>query len=322
MQQCWNSDPKQRPTIRAIVMSVNALCSWSLDKEIHPRYQGKLLLSQKVACCPNGDMVVSVGVWLYLCDSDGKSKTKLKLPDVDADLNTIHFVCVSSLGHICVLLDWGVFVYVFDEDGKYLHRFSTFTPQDDFTIYHNRNIIRCMTTDGDGNVLVGSCERKKITIHSCHDGEVVSTIEWVPAIGFQPRMTVNSKKQILIQFVPLAQPLFGSQLTRCRVAAIDYTGKEMFRFKPRMQQYEGDTNGTDRSPPRGIVCDDEDNIYIAMDPGIFGVYNEGHIHKYSSTGTFLQCIAKGLHNPCDLSMTRDGSLVVANIKSILIFKLK
>ena len=56
---------------------------------------------------------------------------------------------------------------------------------------------------------------------------------------------------------------------------------------------------------------------MAKYSGLIGLPNTGHIHRYSSTGEFQQCIIRGLHSPHDLAMTSDGALVIANGNSVL-----
>ena len=73
--------------------------------------------------------------------------------------------------------------------------------------------------------------------------------------------------------------------------------------------------------PGGIVCDSHDNIIIALHP--YETNNKGHIHKYSPTGAFIECIAKGLYRPRDLSITHDGStMAVANMYSVILYELR
>ena len=123
-------------------------------------------------------------------------------------------------------------------------------------------------------------------------------------IGTYSNMVVNSRNQILLHVLP-------SSSVYSKIVAIDYSGNEVFSFTPWIDEdvtRKGVWSG-------GIVCDDEDYIYIAM--CVAGRENTGHIHKYSPTGGFLQCIAQGLYWPFDLSFSPDGSLMIANANSVL-----
>ncbi|XP_072024592.1 mitogen-activated protein kinase kinase kinase 7-like [Amphiura filiformis] len=299
MQQCWNSDPKQRPTSASIAKALGAC--WTLERAIHPEHQGKQLGCCHTACCPNGDMVLAAWDKLYLLDGEGKCKRPLVSPETDSDtkMNTVYNICVS-LGYIFVVSYSCGYVHVFTTEGKYNHCFTL--DDDSNTSFKSK----CLAIDREGRLLVGDREMNIITIHTCPDRRIVDTIKY--SIGYSASMVVNSKNQILIHSRPS-----GSMYSK--VVAIDYSGNEVFSFTPKI-----DEDVTCRGVvSRGIVCDDNDNIYVAMmiDVQDVVVFSTGHIHRYGPTGEFLQCIAKRLYSPCDLSMTPDGSLVVSYEKSIL-----
>ncbi|XP_072014845.1 uncharacterized protein [Amphiura filiformis] len=296
MQQCWNNDPKQRPTSASIAKALGACC-WSLEREYHPEHQGKELGCHCITCCPNGDMVMSCNDELYLLDGDGKCKMQLISTETDSDRKIGKYICnicVSPLGYICVVSYSCRFVHVFTTEGKYI---QCFTPD-----YNTSLEWKYLAIDTKGQLLVGDWETNMITIHTCPDGRVVNKIKC--SIGYNGSMVVNSKNQILIHYHPA-----GSVYSK--VVAIDYSGNEVFSFTPKVDE---DVNGGG-VVSHGIVCDDNDNIYVAMMISAL-VYDTGHIHRYSPTGAFIQCIVRGLYSPLDLSMTPDGSLVVANDKSI------
>ena len=275
---------------------LTALCDWSLEKEIHEEHQAR-----RIDCCPNGDMVVSGGYpGLYILDSEGNFKMPLTSTESDANkrIGYVKYIAVSPLGYI-LLVDGTKWIKVFDLDYRYLHCFDTLTPDD----HPNTDIdLECIAVDREGKVLVGDCRRGIITIHTCPDGRVVRKIKC--RIGADPSMIVNSKNQILLHFRPHSS-------VHNKVVAIDYSGNQLFSFIPTTNEaVSGDV-----VRPGGIVCDKEGNMYIAMDVSLR--FNTGHIHKYSPTGTFLRCIAQGLYWSRDLSFSHDGSLLIANRKSIL-----
>ncbi|XP_072024586.1 uncharacterized protein [Amphiura filiformis] len=302
MQQCWKKDPRQRPPIASIVKALSDYVSCTT--EIYPKHQATRLVPKCIACCPNGDLVMSNWEKLYLLDGTGKCKLPLRPTEKDF----FRSICVSPLGYIFTVCDFSPFVHVFSVEGDYLSCFNTLAPNEGSKTDFN---LACLAGDREGNVLVGcTCqEQGAITIHTCPDGRLVNKIRY--SVGSSASMVVNSKNQILIHSRPYGY-------VHSKLVAIDYLGKEVFSFTPKIDE---DTRGVDRKIwPCGIACDDEDNIYVAMK--ISGKAETGHIHAYSPTGAFLQCIAKGLYHPYDLSMAPDGSLMVANGKSILIYRLK
>ncbi|XP_072051421.1 mitogen-activated protein kinase kinase kinase 12-like [Amphiura filiformis] len=302
MQQCWNNDPKQRPTSALIALALGAC--WSLEREIHPEHQGKQLGCCHITCCPNGDIVMAAWEKLYLLDGDGEYKMQLISTGTDPDRKMGRYVedmCVSPLGYIFVVSDCCRFVHVFTTEGKYLH---CFIPDENSKFFR-----KCLAIDREGQVLVGS--KDIITVHMCPDGRVVNKIKY--SFGYLPSMVINSKNQILIHSRP------SGSVYRRRVVAIDYSGKEVFSFTPKIDE----DVAVRESVSHGIVCDDNDNIYIPIRKQNQVLCNTCHIDIYSPTGKFLQCIVRGLtYNPLDLSMTPDRALVVANETSILKYSLK
>ncbi|XP_072023257.1 uncharacterized protein, partial [Amphiura filiformis] len=227
-------------------------------------------------------------------DSDGKYKMSFMPTDQDSNQPIcVTDICVSPQGDILVVGYGCKFIHVFDKQGKYFHCFNTLAQGEDENTHVD---LQCIAIDREGNVLVGDRARDIITIHTYPDGRVVKEIKC--SIAIDRSMVVNNKNQILTH-----SDTSGSVYSR--VVAIDYSGNEVFSFTPKI-----DEDVTGRVVwSRGIECDDEDNIYVAM--MVSNRNNTGHIHAYSPTGTFLQCIAKGLYYPWDLSMTPDGSLVLA-----------
>ena len=261
-----------------------------------------------IACCPNEDLVVGgTGSESYLLDREGQFKMEL-IPDNRNDKTVLHVrgVAVSRHGYI-MLIDNTKFVKVFASTGKYNHRFTTLSSREDPESVHVSLV--CVTTDREGHqVLVGDGMRNVITIHRCPDGELLNRIECSMGLSDNTHMVVNRKQQILIHTTH-----DDDQSGTTKVTVIDYCGNTLFTFAPKIE----DTR--DRHLLEcGIVCDPYDNIYLALKD--YGRNHTGHIHKYSPTGMYLECIYKGLW-PADLTMKHnDGSLVVANMGSILIFR--
>ena len=177
--------------------------------------------------------------------------------------------------------------------------------------------LKGVVMDSEGNILVGDRARKVINIQMHPGGKEVKEIRCgEPYVG---GIAVNSQKQIIY-----CSHEIGTVYSK--VVAIDYSGDEVFSFTPRIDEdvtgklwTTGIVSSKIWEEIDGIVCDEFDNIYLAM--SVIGIDNTGHIHKYNSRGKFLHCVARGLYDPCDVAIARDdGALVVANDRSILFYK--
>ena len=290
-----------------------ALYQWTLQEKIK---LSKPVRARKVALHPNGDMVVTRQTEnrLFLLDGDGKYKMELVSPDSvegnNANNRYIKGVSISPQGHVYVgYTSENRNIQVFNENAAFIHSFSTLKEGE------NPSRVFCPanpTYDVNANILlVGNPNQGVITTHTCPGGEIVGQITFKGKCRYQTmKMVVNTKKQILYHYCPKEE-------VQSKVVATDYSGKEVFTFTPRLDEDVSDT----WVYPGGIVCDAYDNIIIAMYP--YTTKNKGHIHKYSPTGAFLECIAKGLYKPYDLSMSHDGStMAVANMFSVLLYELK
>ena len=237
-------------------------------------------------------MVISDYTYIiYLLGWDGKCKVQLTSPEADKQKQISYVLgIVVSTGYILVL-DTTKFIKVFQQDGSYYGCFS------------NGCENKLIAVNRDQHVLLGDPGNKIMTFHTCPDGQLIKTNKYdVGPVSDYGSIVVNSKNQILHRFRP-------RDSVYSKVIASDDSGKQVFAFTPRIDE---DMAGAYVCPV-GIVCDTYDNIYVAM------YADTGHVHKYSPTGTFLGCLAKGLPSPWDLSITHDDtSLVVANYNSILI----
>ncbi|XP_072043655.1 uncharacterized protein [Amphiura filiformis] len=336
MKCCWNSNPKERPTIQDIIKAISAgvfkrqtipqdqietqatteqaswismrpipppLYSasyigssrqgkWTQVRTVFPYYQNTFLRVLKISCFPNGDMVIGGNLQgqLYIIDANGQFKMKLIVPEADTKkhIGTVCSIAVSSQGHVLAADDTR-YVKIFDCNGKYLHNLTT--PTSDIAI------------DKKGHIVVGDM------VYTCPEGKLINTLN---CYG-ERHMAVNSRNQILFNY-------FAAKSAYDKVVVIDYSGKEVITFVPRIDE---DVAGN-LVIIRGIKCDLEDNIYLAMSVrrNYEVIRGTGHIHRYSPTGKFIRCIACGLGNPSDIAMSFDGSLVVANFDSILVYNLK
>ena len=185
-------------------------------------------------------------------------------------------------------------VAVYSGNGQYLHRFTT-------------RASTCLAIDSDGHVVVAQHGRRAIITFHCPSGELIRQVNTSTRLGCRrATMAINSKKHILIHTYP-PSPYFTNTMVRC----IDYSGNTLFTMFPN--QLDKCLSG------RGIVCDQSDNIYIAMCPTYpedyyDGEYDEtmarsGRIHKYSPNGIFQQIVVRDQNPHYDLAITADGSLV-------------
>ncbi len=227
---------------------------------------------------------------LYIIGPNGQLKMQLIVPEGDKNkrIGTVWSTAVSSQGHVLVADDTR-YVKIFDSTGKYLHSLNTSSSD--------------IAIDKKGHILVGDM------IYTCPDGKLINTLN---CYG-ERHMAVNSRNQILFNY-------FATNSAYDKVVVIDYSGREVFTFIPSIDE---DVDGN-LVIIRGIKCDVEDNIYLAMSVrrNYEVIVGTGHIHRYTPTGKFVRCIAAGLGNPSDIAMSFDGSLVVANYDSILVYNLK
>lgn len=293
-----------------IILSSNftELCSWSFEREISPVDDTrKSLKANRVACRRTGGQLL-VSDWLdnvYTLNGDGVYRSSLLMSDDKhaRPLGRVEGLAVTR--DYTFVVDATKYVKVFDaHNDKYVDSFSSFTDEENPNMHAD---LRCLTTNRNGKVLVGDCYRKVITTHTYPTGQVESKVQY--NMTHTGRICVNSKNDILCHYRPDESAL-------SKVAVINATtGDEILSFEPKIDE---DIQGK-KVRPRGIVCDTNDNIYIAM--CVSGTNKTGHVHKYSKTGAFLRCIAKGLFLPMDLEITPDGSIIVANKRSLVVHSL-
>ncbi len=89
------------------------------------------------------------------------------------------------------------------------------------------------------------------------------------------------------------------------LVCVDYHGASV--FSADMQEY---------GLPTDVCCDSDGSIYVA----VFRQLVPGHILHYSPDGKYIGCIIKDCINPCGLTVTPAGDLVVATGKSVQIYQ--
>ena len=78
---------------------------WSKEKELHPQYKGQPVRADLVACCPNGDLVISDVSKLYLLAPDGICRLQMTSPEGDNEkqLGYVSGIAVSPAGYLFVV---------------------------------------------------------------------------------------------------------------------------------------------------------------------------------------------------------------------------
>ncbi|XP_072043654.1 uncharacterized protein [Amphiura filiformis] len=319
IQHCWRDDPKSRPTIEDIKEGLHNISETTTTRYTRRsiRIMTPVFTAERVQCCPNGNMLVGDANQLYMLNSDGKYMIQLTSPEAEKDkqIGIVQDIAVSLQGYIVVICRFSRFVHVFNSDGTHLHCFSILATEED----HNAEVNpRCVAIDREGNVLVGDVKRKLITIHTCPEGKLVKRIQCCIA-GLQVGMTINSKNQIVYSCSCESPSLI------CKVVhVIDNSGNNILTFKPKIDEMSGDETDAGCILIIHVACDSKDSIYVAMciiDRQDSPVPNTGHLHQYNPTYAYMRCIDKGIEEPWDLAIAPDGSLIIANDNSLLIYEL-
>ncbi|XP_072043444.1 uncharacterized protein [Amphiura filiformis] len=319
MKRCWRTNPKERPSINRIVTDLHNASEfteqWRMVNTFKPQDKnGRKLKANRVACCSNGDIVVADNFehhHRYIVTKEGMYKMALT-PPRPYQINYIGSIAINADGYIA-LTDWTTpFATIFSRDGKFVNRFQAASSTD--------NNLTGIAVDKDGNLIVHDSQRT-VTQYSCPDGRQLNQIQVDGNTQELPRIATNSHHQLLFY-----DDSTSTGITK--VIAVNNEGKEVFNISPQIG--ERATGKTYRGMEVGlcglVTGGENDEIFIAMKvcipnidkySGRIGRPNTGHVHRYSCTGEFQQCIIRGLHSPHDLAMTSDGSLIVANDDGIL-----
>ena len=182
-------------------------------------------------------------------------------------------------------------IKMYKEDGSLAFQFTTLPLNEVGKTYVN---LWSIAAKKNGHILVGDVTRKVVTVHRPTDGGILSTMPVTTSPHF---LAVDSNDRVVISG-------YGEK----QVAVIDDNGTTLLTLKPTIDGQQVDYC-------QGVCCDGSD-IYIAMVNGD----DTGHIHHYDSHGTFIRCIAKGLHDPLGITLTSDRKqLLVADRYSVKIY---
>ena len=180
-------------------------------------------------------------------------------------------------------------IKMYKEDGSLAFQFTTL-PLNEYNMEYPWSIA----AKKNGHILVGDVKRKVVTVHRPTDGGILSTMPVTTTPSF---LAVDCNDRVVI-----------SGYDENQVAGIDDNGTTLLTIKPII-------DGQQVNYCRGVCCDGSD-IYIAVVNG----NDTGHIHHYDSDGTFMRCIAKGLHDPYGITFTSDSKqLAIADCYSVKIY---
>ncbi|XP_022099296.1 E3 ubiquitin-protein ligase TRIM56-like [Acanthaster planci] len=150
----------------------------------------------------------------------------------------------------------------------------------------------------NGNILVGDRKRKVLTEHKPDDGKLIQTtpVRIVPywlAVMSNGWIVISDRDQGLVEIMDVSD---GNAIP---IATIQPT-----------------IDGQQVKHCSGVVSTSS-GIFVAA---CTSYTKTGHIHHYNSVGQFVGCVAKGLYNPCGITLTADGQqLAVADWHSVKIY---
>ncbi|XP_072049762.1 uncharacterized protein [Amphiura filiformis] len=267
---------------------------WRLIREFGKEGQaeGEFVSITGIAVCNNSDVVVAdhsarrASIFSHV----GKFKCTLHPPDDKPEARVIapYGVTATTQGQIAIVDSESEYVKLFDENGTYLRMFSVLSDMNQTTKVQSCSI----SVASDGAILVGSA--RMVTVHDADDGGLINTIN----LNINPYyMAVNNKQQI-----------FVSDYIFKKVHAVNYAGDVMFSLESfTVDGYPG--------MPRGLACDEDNNVYIIVmrfDPSnSHGYMSTGHIHQYSRWGRFRRCIITNIYGPNGITWKND-TIYVAN----------
>ncbi|XP_022099064.1 E3 ubiquitin-protein ligase TRIM56-like [Acanthaster planci] len=187
-----------------------------------------------------------------------------------------------------VVIDKSNYAKIYCPKGNFLDRFLTLS-EDDTPM--SAVELSCVTVDRRSRILIGDCKRNLITVHYV-DGKMIKTI---PAVG--PEHITTTSKDLLVVSCPRKQ----------KVRVMNHDGRFIFQIE---------TYGAgEKLKPRGVACDDEDNIYVVhKERG-----GEKSVHVFDSNGEYVACVAKNLREPYDVDIAPGGRVIVSDDDALKIF---
>ncbi len=240
---------------------------------------------------------------LYLFDQAGSGT---RVSDAKLGDGVLQDLAITRRQEIAVV-DQSTDVKLFKEDGSFL-RSMHISRANEASLLQPGPESCSIATDSDGLIFVGDLDEKTVSVLT-EDGNLKNCFQSDIAPFF---MTTNGRQQLVI-----------CDSEEKKVNAVDQKGNvifsiDSFTFDQCTVDQEDGLVGT----PKGLTCDDKDNIYIVVgkpgtDPGDT-LKNTNHIHEHSYCGRFRRCVTKDRYSPLGLSW-HNGSLYIANTHNVLKF---
>ncbi|XP_022108359.1 tripartite motif-containing protein 2-like [Acanthaster planci] len=278
------------PTVVDLGTLVVDVERWKMTKKVGKRGTDKEDFdgARGVTVCPDGGIAVAdMGLWtrgITVFASDWTYETFIKFADTPRD--------VASVNNCLVVADNTCNVKVYDARRSQAFQFVT-TPMD-IDAQTPVNIVSVAVRE-DGTLLVGDVERRVVTEHRPTDGRLLHTIPTNVPPYF---LDVGPEGRLLL-----------SGLDTGEVEEISGESKSIFTVRPVIAS-------GDQVSCRGVCYGKDGSFYVVVHGK---ESNIGHIHKYSSTGEFLGCVAQDLYDPNGIALTAQGELAVADCFSVKVY---
>ena len=285
-ERIFSAGMEEQPTATA----ASAGTEWGCIKKIESSGTGKVKNVHRVAICNDGNITVVDCISHKAYVVYNEQYHRLTSPDKkEAKLIQPNDVAVTS-NNVLVITDTSKYVKLFQSSGQYMRSICTLTQGEN---PDTKVETRCVAVSSQGFIVVGDKKRELITIHHETNNLFYNSIK----TGIRPcYLEVTNKQNILV----------SKWKSRAVHAYNMESGKEVFVIDSWKRAGEsGDAE------PHGLASDSEGNVYIVVRKRY--AYNDGHVHVYNEQGQYLQCIVKGLFDPCGLAWW-NNSLYIADAK--------
>ena len=293
--------------------------SWKLIKESKGGREGNFEFVRGIAVCRNGNVVVAdksrLGGRIHVLTGKCVRKFTIECPKANENFTCPVDVAVTLDNQLAVAnesrnvwLDKLFKGYGTKEEGNF-----TITENETQSTPGNVNAVAVSRTN---RILAHDCSRNKVTLHDL-DG---TRIRLIDLKYNSERNFLGRPKNLLGKVDSNDHSNYLAVTSNNYIVISDYLSRKLIAVKMsgdvvfQIDNWLVDGNALAR--PRGVTCDEDDNIYVAVHPGGF---NTSHVHMYDISGVFRSCIATGLFCPFGMAWS-NGSLYIANGNSVLIYK--
>ena len=291
---------------------------WTLIKESKGGRKAKFEFVRGIAVGSNGNIVVAdksrLGGRIHVLTGKCGYKFTLECPNANENFKRPVDVAVTLDNQLAVAGESpNVWLYKLckENSGERKGNFTTVTENE---TPNTQDSINAVAVSRHNRILAHDCSKNKVTLHDI-DGPRIRLID----------LKYNSERGFLRvnQLGKVDANDHSSYLSVTRnnyILISDYLSRKMTAVKMSgdviFQVNTWHVDGNAQSRPRGVTCDEDDNIYVAVHPGGF---NSSHVHVYNISGEFRSCIATGLFCPFGMAWS-NGSLYIANGNSVLIYE--